>query len=131
VNFEEDTSVEKVVLGLTLFLNAGLALGSLALAMSFIFTDRNVSNLSILHPAIGYIIAAIIILICLKKSSMDYEIVHATRDSIPLLVFSIAVYQSGVRENWILFQLTFSFLFTCTSLYFNQKNYNRYEGLYI
>ena len=67
MNFEEDTSVEKVVLGLTLFLNAGLALGSLALAMSFIFTDRNVSNLSILHPAIGYTIAAIIIVICLKN----------------------------------------------------------------
>ena len=116
MNFEEDTSVEKVVLGLTLFLNAGLALGSLALAMSFIFTDRNVSNLSILHPAVGYTISAVIILICLKKYSMNYKIIHATRDSIPLLVFSISIYQSGVRENWILFQLTFSILFTCISL---------------
>jgi hypothetical protein len=121
MNFEEDTSVEKVVLGLTLFLNAGLALGSLALAMSFIFTERDVSNLSILHPAVGYTISAVIILICLKRSSMDYKIIHATRDSIPLLVFSIAVYQSGVIENWILFQLTVTILFTCISLYFNNK----------
>jgi hypothetical protein len=121
MNLEADTSVEKVVLGLTLFLNAGLALGSLALAMSFIFTDRDVSNLAILHPAVGYTISAFIILICLKKSSVNYEIVHAIRDCIPLLVFSIAVYQSGIRENWILFQLTFSLFFTCISIYFNQQ----------
>ncbi len=121
MNLEEDTSVEKVVLGLTLFLNAGLALGSLALAMSFIFTDRDVSNLAILHPALGYTISTVIIFMCLKKSSVNHEIVHTIRDCIPLLVFSIAVYQSGIRENWILFQLTFSLFFTCISLYFNQK----------
>jgi lipoprotein signal peptidase len=121
MSFEEDTSVEKVVLGLTLVLNAGLALGSLALAMSFMLTDREVSNLSILHPAIGYTLSAIIILISLKKSSINYEIFHSTRDSIPLLAFSIAVYQSGVRENWILFQLSFSIVLTCITIYFNKK----------